>query len=624
MGLLPMKKTLLAVTISLSLFGLTACDSENTSKEHIPLELTVAHINDTHAHLDPTENGLAIQPTGQQKFEFFAKLGGYPRLKFKLDELREQAGKDGRHFLTLFGGDAFQGTLYFTQFRGEEESRLLSEMGIDAATLGNHEFDLGNGPLNEYAAKVNYPIVAANLVKSSSSALKDNQNIHEYIIKEINGESVGIFGLVLDNMHDISSPDKDTQFQPMIASAQRTVDTLKKKGANKIIMVTHIGLQSDQAVAKAVNGIDLIVGGHSQTFLGDMDELKSIGYTAHNQNPSDDNTYAQMVTNPNGGKTCIVQAGEWAKGYGLVNVSLSKEGAITKCEGRNTLMSGDDFTKSVPDPKDSKKTIKVPLGGSEQTTVVDYIAKSPVIEIVPEDQTMRDVIDTEYKPAVAALEAKVIADVPVKLPHVRVPTTPDGAGLIDPLVAESLYWKLNQLNTKVDFTIQNAGGVRADVNATPLTVGYVMGTLLPFGNKIAAFNLKGKDVRATLEYAVDYAIGHQTGIAASSGAFPYVGHLSYTYDGKLAKGSRITKLEVLDANGQWAPLDDEKIYRVGSNTYIAAGKDGYNGLLKREELPNKGDYVDTGVGENEMFMEYAEARGTLTALPYPTVTYYKP
>lgn len=619
-----MKKTLLAVTVSLSLFGLSACNSENSSKEHIPLELTVAHINDTHAHLDPTENSLAIQPTGQQLFKFYAKLGGYPRLKFKLDELREQARKNDRHFLTLFGGDAFQGTLYFTQFRGEEESRLLSEMGIDAATLGNHEFDLGNGPLNDYAAKVNYPIVAANMVKSSSSVLKDNKNIHEYIIKEIDGESVGIFGLVLDNMHDISSPDKDTQFQPMIESAQRTVDTLKKKGVNKIIMVTHIGLQSDQAVAKAVNGIDLIVGGHSQTFLGDINELNSIGYTAHNQNPKDDNTYAQLVSNPDGGKTCIVQAGEWAKGYGLVNVSLNKEGNITKCEGRNTLMSGDDFTKSVTDPKDSKKTIKVPLGGTEQTNVVDFIANSPVIEIVPENQTMRDVIDTEYKPAVAALEAKIIADVPAALPHVRVPKTPDGAGLIDPLVAESLYWKLNKLNTKVDFTIQNAGGVRADVNAGPLSVGYVMGTLLPFGNKIAAFNLKGKDVRATLEYAVDYSIGHQTGIPESSGAFPYVGHLSYTYDGKLAKGSRITKLEVLDVNGQWAPLEDEKIYRVGSNTYIAAGKDGYNGLLKREELPNKGDYVDTGVGENEMFMEYAEAQGSLTALPYPTVTYYKP
>lgn len=619
-----MKKTLLAVTISLSLFGLTACNSENTSKEHIPLELTVAHINDTHAHLDPTENALAIQPTGQQLFKFNAQLGGYPRLKFKLDELREQARKDGRHFLTLFGGDAFQGTLYFTRFKGEEESRLLSEMGIDAATLGNHEFDLGNQALNDYAAKVNYPIVAANLVKSSSNVLKDNTNIYEYVIKEINGESVGIFGLVLDNMHDISSPDTDTQFQPMIASAQRTVDTLKKKGVNKVIMVTHIGLQNDQAVAKAVNGIDLIVGGHSQTFLGDINEIKSIGYSQHNQNESDDNRYAQLVANPDGGKTCIVQAGEWAKGYGLVNVSLSKEGTITKCEGRNTLMSGDDFTKSIPDPQDSKKTIKVPLGSSEQTNVVDFIATAPIIEIVPENQAMRDVINTEYKPEVEALEKQVIASVPTELKWARIPTSEgsDGASQITPLVAEGLYWKLNQLaangqqKMRVDFTLQNAGGVRTNVNAGNLTVGYVMGTLLPFGNKIAVFNIKGKDVRDAIESAVDYA-------GSSSGAFPYVGHLSYTYDGKLAKGSRLTKLEVMDANGQWAPLDDTKIYRVGANTYIAAGKDGYSGLLKRSELPLGGDYIDSGVGENEMFMDYAKDKGTLTALPYPTVTYYK-
>ncbi|MFE8730726.1 hypothetical protein, partial [Aeromonas hydrophila] len=59
-------------------------------------------------------------------------------------------------------------------------------------------------------------------------------------------------------------------------------------------------------------------------------------------------------------------------------------------------------------------------------------------------------------------------------------------------------------------------------------------------------------------------------------------------------------------------------------TYIASGKDGYNGLLKRSELPLGGDYIDYGVGENEMFMDYVKNKGTLTALPYPTVTYYKP
>ena len=92
-----MKKTLLAVTVSITLFGLTACNSENSSKEHIPLDLTIAHINDTHAHLDPTENALAIQPTGQELFKFYAQLGGYPRLKFKLDELRSQAANEGRN-----------------------------------------------------------------------------------------------------------------------------------------------------------------------------------------------------------------------------------------------------------------------------------------------------------------------------------------------------------------------------------------------------------------------------------------------------------------------------------------------------------------------------------------------
>lgn len=601
---------------------MTGCHSDNESSEkatqHKAIDITIAHINDTHAHLDPTENSLSIQPTGQQLFEFYAQLGGYPRLKAKLQQIRESAKANGENFLTLFGGDAFQGTLYFTKFRGEEESRLLSEMGIDAAALGNHEFDLGNGPLNDYASRVNYPIVAANLVKSSSEKIKDNENIYEYIVKSVNGEDVGIFGLVLDNMHSISTPDEETQFLPMVDTAQRMVDKLKSLGINKIIMVTHIGLKPDQEVARSVNGIDLIVGGHSQTHMGDIKELNEIGYTAHNQNPSDDNTYAQLITNPDGvGKTCIVQAGEWAKGYGLVKISLSESGELLACNGRNTLITGDDFTKKDRD-------IKIALSNQEQGMVTGFIEDHPAIEIVPEDEGMRAIIDTEYKPKVIELESKIIANVPERLPHVRVPLSPDGAGLIDPLVAESLYEGLKRLNTGVEITIQNAGGIRADVEAGPLSVGYIVGTLLPFGNKIAVFDLKGRDVRETIEYAVDYAIGNGTGIAASSGAFPYVGHMQYTYDGSQQKGSRITDINVLDSSGNWNPLDDDKIYRVGANSYIAQGKDGFNGLLKRNELPDGGRYIDTGVAENEMFMDFVEERKELKQLSYPTIKYYAP
>ena len=602
-----------------------ACGSTvPVTKAHAPLDLTIAHVNDTHAHIDPTEYALSVTPEGAVALKFNARLGGYPALKGKLDALRRAATSEGRNFLALHGGDAFQGSLYFIKFRGAEESRLLSEMALDAATLGNHEFDLGNAPLRDYIDKVNYPIVAANLDKKSSAALKNSANLVEYIVKDIGGERVGIFGIVLENMPNISAPDAETVFLPQIEIAQATVNTLESLGVNKIIAITHIGLQGDQALAQGVNGIDLIVGGHSQTLLGDIEEMKAFGYSAHNQQPADDNRYAQLVTTPNGGSTCIVQAGEWAKGYGLLDLALDANGVMTSCKGRNTLMTLDDFTKFEPDPTDATKLVKVPLASMEQATVVNAVEISPLFEIVTEDAGLRAIVDNEFKPAVAELENQTIADVPKELLHVRVPTTPDGAGAIDPLVAESLYWQLNQLGSKVDFTFINAGGVRASVNAGKLTAGYVIGTLLPFPNSVVAFDLTGKGVRDTLEGAIDFASANGTGVPASSGAFPYVGHLAYTYEGKNAKGSRITKLELLDANGNWAPLVDAKSYRVGTNAYVAAGKDGFEGVLARAALPNEGNFFDSGLTDSESFLAFATNQKTLVALPYATVTYYAP
>lgn len=497
-------------------------------------------------------------------------------------------------------------------------------MGIDAATLGNHEFDLGNEPLRDYIDTVNFPIVAANLDKASSAVLKDSANLVDYVVKDIGGERVGIFGIVLENMPNISAPDPDTRFLPQIERAQATVDTLEALGIHKIIAITHIGLQGDQALARGVRGIDLIVGGHSQTLLGDLVEMTAFGYAAHNQQTADDNRYAQQVTTPDGGTTCIVQAGEWAKGYGLLELALDANGVMTSCTGRNTLMTLDDFTKTEPDPNDANKIVKVPLAPMEQATVVKAVELSPLFEIVAEDAGLRAIVEKEFKPAVAELENQAIADVPKDLVHVRVPLTPDGAGTIDPLVAESIYWQLRELGAKVDFTLINAGGVRASVNAGTLTAGFVIGTLLPFPNNLVAFDLTGKAVRDTLEGAIDFATANGTGVPASTGAFPYVGHLAYTYEGKNAKGSRITKLDVLDANGNWASLDDAKIYRVGTKAYVSLGKDGFEGVLARETLPNKGNFVDSGVDDALSFIAFATNQKTLVALPYTTVTYYAP
>jgi 5'-nucleotidase len=581
-------------------------------------EMSVAHFNDSHANIDPIETKFSILNNDKTSFEVYAQLGGYSRLKYKLIELRDLSIKNKQNFIVLNGGDAFQGSLYFTKFQGEEEARLFSEMKIDGMVLGNHEFDLGNNAIRKFANLVNFPILAANLIKSSSKTLADVKNIQTYEIKEFNGEKVGIFGILIESMASISSPDSDTQFLPEIETAKKTVETLKNLGINKIIMITHLGLLRDKTIAESVNGIDLIVGGHSHTLLGDFSSL-NLDSNFTNQTKNEDNTYAQMIQNPDGGKTCIVQSGEKALAYGLAHLAFDKDGALVFCAGKNTILSGDQFTHEYT-PK-----VKATLTAKDQDHVLKYIKKSTNIEVVPEDKEMNRIINTELKPAVKDLESQIIARIPEKLLHKRIPNAVPAT--LDPLVAESFYWKLNSLNMKVDFTIQNSGSIRTDINPGALTLGHVVGTVLPFGNKIVAFNIKGKDFKDTLEYIINSATGNEENLI-STGAFPYVGHLRYTYNGRAKKGSRITQLQQLVEDTQhrtkkmnWVNIRDEKIYRIATNDYAAKGKDGYIGLLKRNDLPEQGAFVNSGLSDNEVFVEYIKNQKNLKPIPYRTVIY---
>jgi 5'-nucleotidase len=611
-------KFIITGTLFISLLGFGRCDVKAAQdfKKHESLQISIAHVNDLHAHLDSTELKLSIKPEGHEKLDFFAQVGGYPRLKTKLDELRILAQQNHHAFLALNGGDVFQGSLYFTKFKGAEEAPLLKEMKFDAMVIGNHEFDLGNKPLRDFAIQSQIPLVAANLNKQSSAVLKDVETLSRYIIKDFNGERVGIFGIVLENTANISSPDIETLFLPEIETAQATVSELQDLGVNKIIMLSHIGLARDQMIAKSVSGIDLIVGSHSHTWLGELDDL-NLDHSFTNHKNDEDDTYAQLIKNPEGEKTCLVQAGEGAKGYGHLELDLNEEGQVILCQGSLKLMVGNSFQREYQ-PK-----VKENLNLVDLKTVLDFIAKSLNIEIVSEDSQMRSFIDLNFLPSIKEMEAQVLAQIPQKLTHVRVPNPLPAT--LDPQVTESIFWKLNQLNYKVDFAVQNAGTTRADLNAGPLTFGYVMGTLLPFGNKIVALDIRGSELRNTLEFVINAATANGEDLV-STGSFPYVSHLRYTYNGKAEKGARITQLEQLikinlAGEGEWVPIQDEQIYRMATNSYVAAGKDGYAGFLQSRSLPNGGNYFESGLAENEIFIEYVQTLGTLEALPYETIHY---
>ncbi len=180
--------------------------------------------------------------------------------------------------------------------------------------------------------------------------LKNQTNLRPYqvfafdgnkktIVKDINHlpkdrNIVAVFGLALDNMPNIAPNTGDVKFNDMVKTAQATVDMLQSKGIDNIIALTHIGNAVDLDVASKVNGIDLIVGGHSHTLLGDFTDLGL----------NNNGIYAQMVKNPDGkSETCIVQAGEYAQAIGRVNVSFDAKGDVIECAGHNTLLSNDEF-----------------------------------------------------------------------------------------------------------------------------------------------------------------------------------------------------------------------------------------------------------------------------------------
>lgn len=222
--------------------------------------LTILHTNDTHSRLEPfKENGEWI--------------GGSLRRMEYLQQVRSEQND----VLLVDAGDYSQGTPYFNLFGGYVEVELMNQMGYDAATLGNHEFDNGLNALADRLRKAKFKTVCANY----SFHHKDLDTlIKPYIIIEKGEKKIGIFGLLTDLDGLIADPailDTITYLDP-IESSKKVVEYLRNtEQCNLIICLSHLGLEPERAdkpmcdklLAKKVDGIDIIIGGHSHTYLSE-------------------------------------------------------------------------------------------------------------------------------------------------------------------------------------------------------------------------------------------------------------------------------------------------------------------------------------------------------------------
>ena len=248
-----------------ALGGLNSCRLEDFGM----VKLTILHTNDVHSRIDPF-------PDSDGKFP---GLGGFARRAEMVKEVRASE----KNVLLLDSGDIFQGTPYFNYYGGELEFKLMSEMGYDAATFGNHDFDNGIDGLVRQLPHANFPFINSNYELSgtplSESTLKSK-------VFEFEGMKIGVFGLGIE-LEGLVNPKLygDVRYNDPITEAKKQGNFLKNEmGCDLVICLSHLGYDynsekynfdtsriCDKHVAENSQNVDIILGGHTHTFLDEPD-----------------------------------------------------------------------------------------------------------------------------------------------------------------------------------------------------------------------------------------------------------------------------------------------------------------------------------------------------------------
>ena len=390
-----------------------------------PITVTILHTNDTHAHLE------SFEPFKQPL------QGGVARRYTLIEQIRAEGG----NVILLDAGDVFQGTLYFNQYQGQADLHFMNAMGYDAMCVGNHEFDSGPAVLAAFIDGAEFPVISANIDVSAEPTLAGK--IPAYTVLDVAGEKIAVFGLTTEDTPILSSPGPNVIFKDPISSAEATVDELEAQGINKIIALTHLGYSRDLDLAAAVEGIDVIVGGHSHTLLGDMEGAEG--------------PYPTVVTSPAGEPVLVVTAKCWGSYLGRLDVTFTAEGVVETYGGAPIFID----------------------------------------ESIPENPEMAAKL-AEYAAPIEELKATVIGQTAVDLDgereHVRTMETNLGN-----LICDAMLWRTAADNTVI--AIQNGGGIRASIPAGDVSLGQVL-EVLPFGNTIVNFDLTGAEIVEALENGV--------------------------------------------------------------------------------------------------------------------------
>lgn len=232
------------------------------------IKLTILHTNDQHSRIEPFDASYSKNPN----------QGGFARRASLVQQIRNQEN----NVLLLDSGDIFQGTPYFNFFGGELEFKLMSMMKYDASTMGNHDFDNGLEGFLKVLPNAKFPFICSNY--NFKNTILDGKT-ESYKIFDKNGIKVGIFGVGVELKGLVGKANyQETEYINPIEIAQQYSQFLRnEKKCDLVICLSHLGYDyekepekmSDLILAKKTSGIDLILGGHTHTFLPEPQVLNN-------------------------------------------------------------------------------------------------------------------------------------------------------------------------------------------------------------------------------------------------------------------------------------------------------------------------------------------------------------
>ncbi|NVJ94759.1 MAG: 5'-nucleotidase C-terminal domain-containing protein [Marivivens sp.] len=493
--------------------------------------LTILHTNDFHARFEPiSKYDSTCSAEDNTAGDCF---GGTARLVTAVAEARARSNNS----ILVDGGDQFQGTLFYTFYKGAMAAEFMNLLGYDGMTVGNHEFDDGPEVLRGFMDSVEFPVLMSNADFSGEALLSDK--LLKSTVIERGGEKIGLIGLTPHDTDELASPGPNVIFTDPVDAVQGEVDKLTAEGVNKIIVLSHSGYSVDQRVAAETTGVDVIVGGHTNTLLGEMDNAEG--------------PYPTMVNN-----TAIVSAYAYGKFLGELNVTFDDDGNLTEASGQPILINGEV---------------------AEDAAVVARIG--------------------ELAQPLEEVRNRVVAETAAEIVGVREDCRARECAM-GSLIADAMLARV--ADQGIQIAIQNGGGIRASIDAGPVTMGEVL-TVLPFQNTLSTFQVSGETMVAALENGASQW-------EEGAGRFPQVAGMSFTVDPSKPAGERVSDVMVAGS-----PIDPAATYGVVSNNYVRNGGDGYGMFVDASNVydfgPDLADVLAEYLAAQSPFTPYTDGRITV-------------